>query len=960
MDEADAKSLKRLFERAIALPVAERDAFLDEACSDNPEVQAELASLLAAADDADPFFASLANAALSLPPWPGDQALDAAWQADDIQADDEPDPLIGSSVRQYVIHEKLGRGGMGVVYRAYDTSLDRTVALKFLPPYLSADDSATERFLVEARAAASLDHPNVCNVHEIGESEKGERFIAMAYYEGETLKQKIERGPLPIDEALDYACQIGAGLDAAHEHGIIHRDIKPGNVIVTPDGTAKVLDFGLAKLADVSLTGTGVRLGTIGYMSPEHVRGESLDQRADLWSLGVVLYEMLTGQLPFKGRPTAVVVHSILHEQPMRPSALRDEIPPELEAILGRLLAKDPRRRPANSEILDCHVTAGAEASAETATVSRWSRLRSWRGVVGLGSLIVAAMATWWVTTQTGGAIPPVEDKSVAVLPFVSLGEEPGNDFFSAGVTSEIINHLARVGDLTVISRTSVKQYTDTEKPLQQIAQELGVATIVEGDVLQIGDRVRVNAQLIRAGTDRQLWADQYEARVTDVFEIQSEIAQRIAAALRATLSPAVLEEIERRPTDNLEAYGYYLRAADYDESGQLEAPNRESLALLERAIELDPEFADAWALLSEHHSRMYLYYWDRSPERLARAESTAREAVRLQPDLGQAHRALGFYYYWGLGDYESALEHFGTAVTRIPGDAMLHLGIAAVYRRQARWSESLASYERAVELNPGTSQYPFQLALTQSLVRNYPEANRNLDQALRLNPDDPYSYWQKTRVYVLWRGDTQAAGAALDTLYSRPGLGDALEGEGGYLRWWVLLLERRYWDALSFLNTSQVDRYENQFFVVPKAQLFAQLYGLMGQPDLAVAYFDSARVMIETALREAPDDPRLHSALGTAYAGLGRRDEAVREAELGVELQPVESDALKWLQRVDDLARVYATVGEYDAATDRLDYLLSHPAEISVPLLRLDPTWDPLRDHPDFQALLERYAPAE
>jgi serine/threonine protein kinase len=397
MDEADAESLKRLFERAIALPVAERDAFLEEVCSDSPELQVELTSLLEAADDADPFFASLANAVLSLPPWPADEAPDASARANRMRAEDEPDPLIGRSVHQYEIQEKLGRGGMGVVYRAYDTSLDRTVALKFLPPYLSADDSATERFLVEARAAAALDHSNVCNVHEIGESEECGRFISMAYYEGETLKQKIERGPLPIDEALDYACQIGAGLDAAHQHGIIHRDIKPGNVIVTPDGTAKVLDFGLAKLADVSLTGTGVRLGTIGYMSPEHLRGEPLDQRADFWSLGVVLYEMLTGELPFRGRPTAVTVHGILHEEPTRPSSLRPEIPAELETVVGRMLAKHPGFRATGAELLNVvcgDTTTQPPAATNTHTAGVWARLRSWRGGVGLGALIVVTVAT--------------------------------------------------------------------------------------------------------------------------------------------------------------------------------------------------------------------------------------------------------------------------------------------------------------------------------------------------------------------------------------------------------------------------------------------------------------------------------------------------------------------------------------------------------------------------------------
>ncbi len=387
MSPAGQPTLEELFEQALSLRGEQREAFL-ETCSDDPTIRAELASLLAAAEQADPFFDSLARAVISLSPW------------DEATAGDESasDPLIGRSLRQYRIEEVLGRGGMGVVYRAHDTSLNRTVALKFLPRHMTGDKAATKRFLVEAQAAAALDHPNVCTVYEIGEDEEGRVFIAMAYYEGETLQEKIERGPLPIEEAWDYTRQIAAGLAAAHAHDIIHRDVKPGNVIVTPDGVAKVLDFGLAKLADVTLTGTGTTLGTVGYMSPEQAQGDVVDPRTDLWSLGVVLYEMLTGERPFGGDRASAVIHGILHEDPKSLSASHPEVSPELEALVMGLLVKDPDRRAASAEELAESMSPRELAGARP--VRKWRRLVHEIHRRSLWQVLLIYMGGSWITLQ--------------------------------------------------------------------------------------------------------------------------------------------------------------------------------------------------------------------------------------------------------------------------------------------------------------------------------------------------------------------------------------------------------------------------------------------------------------------------------------------------------------------------------------------------------------------------------
>jgi len=406
MDAERGETLKRLFEQASALSADARSAFLEDVCGDDPETRRELASLLAAAEEADPFFDRLGEKVASPPIWVDEPPL-----KDTLQEE----PLVGRTVRRYRIEEKLGSGGMGVVYRAHDTQLDRTVALKFLPPHLVADETADERFAVEARAAAALDHPNVCNIHEIGRDEDERPFIAMAYYDGETLKQKLERGPLPSEEAAAYAAQIAAGLATAHAHGIIHRDIKPGNVIVTTEGVAKVLDFGLAKLADVTLTGTGMTIGTVAYMSPEHTRGEELDARTDFWSLGVVLYEMLAGQRPFRGDRQGAVIHSIRNDEPKPLGELIADLPPELERIVSKLLDKDPHERyqsadaflgdllPLAPEGLHVERAISARGTWAAARSSFWSQLKQ-RKVYQ--TAVIYAVAAWMLVQVAETTLP--------------------------------------------------------------------------------------------------------------------------------------------------------------------------------------------------------------------------------------------------------------------------------------------------------------------------------------------------------------------------------------------------------------------------------------------------------------------------------------------------------------------------------------------------------------------------
>jgi TolB-like protein/Flp pilus assembly protein TadD len=561
---------------------------------------------------------------------------------------------------------------------------------------------------------------------------------------------------------------------------------------------------------------------------------------------------------------------------------------------------------------------------------------------------------------DVAGGLPdlPVREKSVAVLPFVNIGGDPENETFTDGVTFEIIGHLNKIADLKVISRTSIMQYKETTKNIRQIGEELGVATLVEGEVQRVGDRVRIRAQFIDARADEHVWSEQYERQLTDVFAIQSDIAQRVAAGLRATLTVAEREAIQQRPTDNLEAHEYYVRAIEIYNLAEIEVGVPLTLELAEKAVELDPQFAQAWALLSEAHCRLYWHYVDRSEDRLAEALSAALKALELRPGLGEARRALGFYYYWGFLDYERALEQFALALNSTPNDYRVWAGIGYVRRRQGQWQEALDHMKKALELNPRAPSTVVNLAETYYLMREYAESEQFTDQVISLYPDsypDPQTYGNKAWLYLQWQGSTERARAALELLFERV---DSVELRTIGRRWYPLveLFERNYPEALERLSSTPSDIFETQYYFVPRSLRYAQIYGLMGQSDRESAYYDSARVALETRLRESSDDPRLHSSLGIAYAGLGRKDEAVREAKRGVELMPVEKEAWKGVYRVEDLARVYVMVGEYDAAIDQLDYLLSIPGEISVPLLRIDPAWDPLHDHRRFQALLAKY----
>jgi serine/threonine-protein kinase len=635
-------------------------------------------------------------------------------------------------------------------------------------------------------------------------------------------------------------------------------------------------------------------------------------------------------------------------------SVIREAVPDTVEESVSKALARAPADRFATA------AQFGEVLSVERLSVAthRAPARRKLTVPVLVSIGVVAMVAILLLVAWPFGAEPEGPPR-LAVLPFENLGS-PDDEHFADGLTDEITSRLSNLSGLFVISRTSAMQYKDHEMTLPEIGAELSVGYVLEGTVrvdrVPDGvDQLRIIPQLIRVSDDAHLWSEPstVELAAGDIFRVQAEIAERVAGALDVTLLEPEHLHLAAKPTENQEAYDYYLRGNDYYFGRSEEEQDFQiAIQMYQKAVELDPDFALAYARLSIVHSGMWWFFYGRTQERLAVAREAVDRALRLDPDLPEAHEALGWYHYWGHLDYDRALAEFAIAQKGQPNSADLFLGIGAVQRRQGRMVQALANLEKAVERDPRSAPKANEVAHTHFLLRNPVEAGRFYDRAISLSPDLAGLYANKARrQHLRLEGNAERARAVLEEARS---LGLAEDRFIAYT--WVLLeiWDGEYQQALDRLAlVSSEVLYEGNYSFVPKARLYAQTYGLMRNWQLEQAYHDSTRSIVETRIRERPDDERYRSALGIAYAGLGRKEEAIREGELAVELLPMSKEAFRGAYRVEDLARIYTMVGEYDAAIDQLEILLAVPSPMSVPMLRLEPTWNPLRDHPRFQALL-------
>jgi eukaryotic-like serine/threonine-protein kinase len=867
--------------------------------------------------------------------------------------------MIGQIISHYEILEKLGEGGMGVVYKAHDTKLDRTVALKFLPQKLTATDEDKQRFIRGAKAAAALNHPHICTIYSVEEHD-GQQFISMEYIDGVMLRQKLETKNTKPETAIVYAIQIAEALQQAHKKDVVHRDIKPENIMVTEDDRIKVMDFGLAKLKGVeNLTKSRSTVGTLGYMSPEQIEGSEVDHRSDIFSFGVVFYEMLTGRKPFRGEHEAAMVYSIVNEDPQPVQNYLPEAPPELVHILHRSLEKDPadRYQSIDDMLIDLkrlkkgsgqRPVSGIRDSRRTSSEYRLPQRILKPGIYAVPVILVLLIGLYFFLPERSAA--PEFDGTIAVLPFQNLSADPAHAYFAGGLHDELLTQLAMVEALSVRGRTSVMGYAGTTKSIRDIARELNVAALVEGSVQVVGERLRVNVQLINAATDEHLWAERYDRTLDDAFEIQSDVAQRIVAAVGMALGSAERELIASVPTANPEAYRLFLQGLDYYRRPGFDRRNWEiAQELFERAIALDPGFALAYAELSEVHGRMHWLRYDTSPERVEKQRETAETALRLAPERPEVRMAMGTWHYWGRRDYAAALAEYEIALRGLPNDNRLREMIGHVHRRLGNWDEVYRAFEKSIELDPRNAQSFNDLGgSTFWLTRRYADAVRAYEQALSLAPDLHNATVGIGYTYAVWMGDLDPLRAALKQAPADHWLSQRLE---------LLIWERQPDSLLAYLEAIPAKVLEDQLSFLPTSLYAAWAHKLSGDQTAANLAFDSARVLIDSVSVELPDDWRVRAARGLVYAGLGNRDEALREADWLKQSVIYREDANWWGWLAQLRAWILAYAGDIEEALDEVEQLLARPSRVSLHTLRLDPRWDPIREHPRFQELLEKYA---
>jgi len=876
---------------------------------------------------------------------------------------------------RYEIIEELGKGGMGKVYRAVDKKLKEEVALKLIKPEIASDKKTLERFQNELKLARKIRHSNVGGMYELLE-DKGTHFISMEYIHGQDLKGLIRQtGKLAISTAISITKQACDGLAEAHKLGIIHRDLKPSNIMIDKEGDARIMDFGIARsIKGKGITGAGVMIGTPEYMSPEQAEVKEVDQRSDIYSLGVILYEMVTGRVPFEGETPLSIAMKHKSEMPKDPREINAQIPDDLSKVILRCMEKDKEKRcqstgemrseleniekglPTTDRVIPKRKTTTSKEITVTFK-KRWMLI-----VSPFIILLVAALVYFF--SRIGKEALPSENKKIVVLPFKNLGPVE-DEYLAGGIADEIRSRLSALGKLDVISQSSSLQYRKKEMTAKQIREDSNVDYVLEGTVRwdkKSGEkeRVRVMPELIRASDDTQFWAETYDGSIEDIFQVQADIAKQVIQALNITLLDSARRAFEAKPTENLEAYDFYLRGNNYLNMGSL-SPNtfQMSINLLEKAVSLDSRFALAYAALSDARSNLYWYGsagfgLGADKELAAGAKAAAERALQIDPDLPEAHVALGHYYYHVKFDFESALEELTIAQKRQRNNSEVFALISAIERRQGKWNQSAINSKKAVEIDPRSALIAFNHAATLQCLREYSEAERYFNRAISLNPENAYFYNGKAALYLQWEGKTNKARATLEEASKNQNISD----EHFIVYKWILvdIFDGNYQEALERLSQTSIKIF-GFYRDVPKDLVYAKIYGLMNQRKLEQEHYDSARIFLESRIKEDPDTAWLCSSLSHAYAGLGRKQDAIRQAEKAVEILPESKDASSGTVHVIDLAYTYVMVGEYDKALDKIEHLLSVPSGMSVSLLKLDPIWKPLYDHPRFKQLLEKYS---
>ncbi len=873
----------------------------------------------------------------------------------------------------YELLEEIGRGGQGVVYRARQKSLNRTVALKVIGLGRWASTPHLKRFRHEAEAAASLEHPQIVPIYEIGERD-GSCYFSMKFVEGGQLDEVVRRERMSTRHAAELVVKIARTVQFAHERGILHRDIKPGNILLDRHGEPHLTDFGLARLIEQESTVTNSFdvMGTPSYMAPEQAAGRTKELTAatDVYALGAVFYQMLTGQPPFAGGTTYETIRLVIETEPRNPRLWNPKVDVDLATICLKCLEKDQKKRYETAEALAQdverwlrHEPIRARRAGVITRSRKWVRRNPATAisVVSMAGLVIVVGVLVW----RSDFIRPLPSTGIAVLPFENLSEDKDNAYLVDGIQDEILTRLSKIADLKVISRTSTQNYKSRPENLRDIARQLGVAHILEGSVQKSGEAVRVNVQLIKAGNGSHLWADTYDRRLIDIFTVETEVARAIADQLRAKLTGQEEQVIADKPTGSAEAYDAYLRGLAYSlRPTYVPANALAAQRYLREAVRLDPKFALSWALLAYVDAREYITR-NLQPTLALREETrrAAETALTLQPNLGEAVLAKGYYHYACQKDYKSAERYYEQARQLLPNSSRIPELLAYAARRQGRWDQSESYFDEAERLDPRNVYLLTQHAQTHILRRRFPEALRKLEQVLNITPDDP------------------------DTLAIMAGIAQA---EGDLPRASALLAPIRL--AVDDPSVLKTQVYQAILERRP-APVIAALKEILVKPDSALGFYNGerrfwlgwaqevggdhagaqetwqqARSELESFLEEQPENNSLIEGLALTNMFLGNKAAALSWAEGAIAAIPIEKDAMTGPRELEILARVAAQAGEPDRAIAALQKLLSIPYSgamvESVPLtpalLGLDPMFDPLRNQAGFQKLVAPSSPKE
>ena len=857
----------------------------------------------------------------------------------------------GQTISHFRITEKLGSGGMGEIYKAEDIELKRTVALKFLPSSFSSDEESKKRLIHEAQAASSLDHPNICTIYEIGKTDDELLFISMALYDGETLKDKIAKGPVEINEAINITQQICEGLDKAHRNEIIHRDIKPANVFITTDGIVKILDFGLAKSkGQTQLTQMGSTMGTVDYMSPEQATGSVLDKRTDIWSLGVMFYEMITGQRPFAGEYEQAVIYSILNTEPDLSNISND-----IATIISRSVNKSAEQRYQSAEEMNIDLESLREGTKVKRKYipMRLSRISTRTKTIAAAALVILLASIFYFNLSGSEVNKAVEvkKKMIVVLPFKNLGSTE-DEYFAQGMRDEISNKLAELGSIGVISRSSAEKYADTKKTAKEIGKELGVDYIIEGTVQWAKykdkpSRIKIIPQLVRVSDDINIWSDSFNREIKDVFNVQSEIAQNVVDKLGIKILPRQFAS-ESPPTKNLDAYEYFLKGARFEFGHISTSEILESIKNYEIAVNLDSNFAAAHALLSTVYMGSY-FYIKREPAALDKFKRHLKKARELNPNLAEVHLAQGYYYYYLLPNgLKKSMEEFKKTLEISPNNAEANFAIGLINYYMGKYDLRLPFVLKAFSLDPLNARYVMGVVYTYWLQRDYKNAEKYCKRWIELAPknNDPYFFLATNNID--WKSDTKLARKIVKNIKNDEILFFLIRLD---------ILDRNFNEALTQLKSAKKEYLDYYYEFIPNSQMIALIYKYMKNNELSRTYFDSSKIELEKKYLANPNDIRLPLSLSIAYAGLGDKTKSLDAFNKAMELAPKNVEILTKVYQIEYLAEIQTLLGDYDNALKQIDYLLANYTGFSVNRLKLDPLYDPLRNLSGYKAIIDKYS---